>query len=368
MTMPRKGLVLPRSPKGVAGAVPLLRRRANVVWTQGIFDICRAVGTAMVAWTISTEVLGHQRPAFAAVAAIVSLAPGIVSYRKQALGMMMGVLTGIVAADLMLAVLPVGDVVLRIGIAVFAAMWLVALVGLTPIMVIQSGVSAALVASGVELGAGFNRIIDALVGGGLALLVSQVLLTPNPFRRVDNETAAFLGEIARSLAAAAEAVPLTSSSAIERAFDPLFERLQRMHAALDKARSIRNWTLRGRLAGERLDGLIKRRRRGAMRVGVAALGLGEALRIAVRADPQALAGQADALRALAAMCGEVETKAPTIISNTPSAGWTQLAEAMDLLSAVLGRAGPQLPNPGELDAASAPPLPRAVDQAQSAPR
>lgn len=317
---------LPLRPERV---VPVIHRRAKIVWAEGLLDIARAVATAMVAWILARQLLGHELPAFAAIAAIVSLAPGIVSHRKQAVGMMIGVISGILVSDVVLAVLPVNEGALKIGTAAFISMSLVAMLGLMPIMVIQSGVSASLVASGLELGEGFNRVQDALVGGVCALLVSQVLLTPDPFRRLDEATAGFVATIAKSLEDAAAAVPLTSSSAIERAFDPLFERLQRMHASLDRTRSVRFWTLRGRLAGDRLDGLIKRRRRGVMRVGVATLALGEALRIAVRSDPNALAGKAPRLEALAVMCATVETKADTSVSNTPSAAWTRLADEID---------------------------------------
>lgn len=309
-----------------------LRRRVRAVWTQALGDTAKAVGTGAVAWLVSHHLLGHERPAFAAIAAIVSLAPGIVSHRKQALGMMTGVITGILVADGVLAVVPASDAVVRIALASFASMAFVALVGLMPIMVIQAGVSAALVASGLDLGGGGERVIDALVGGGLALVVSQVLLTSNPFARVDAETARFLAAVAQAFADAAAAVPRTSSSAIERAFDPLFERLQALHAALDRARSVRTFTLRGRLAGPRLDALVKRRRRGAMRVGVAALGLGEALRIAVRTDPEALLGKADRLTGLAELCATIEKRSDQSAANTPSPGWLLLADAIDALA------------------------------------
>lgn len=162
-----------------ADAVMLERLREN--WRRAFRESLESALAAGIAWWIGLQVFGAEHtPLFAAVTAVVSLAPGLPSHSRQALGLLLGVVVGIVVGEAALAF--VGDVQPPVmAVAVFAAIMLAIAFEVQPIIGIQAGVSAVIVM--VE-GPGENsyaRVIDALIGGGVALLFSQVLLTPDPF-------------------------------------------------------------------------------------------------------------------------------------------------------------------------------------------
>ena len=71
--------------------------------------------------------------------------------------------------------------------------------GQAPVIAIQGGVSALLVIALGPTTAGPTRLADALVGTGVALLFSQVLLTPDPVRIIDDAVRRMLRLLAQAL-------------------------------------------------------------------------------------------------------------------------------------------------------------------------
>jgi hypothetical protein len=158
------------------------------------------------AYFIATEVLGHQLPFFAPVAAIITLGLTITQRRRRALEVALGVAVGIAVGDLLVLGIGVGP--WQLALVVMLTVCVALLIGRGQMLVNQAAVSAALVATlqppvdGITV----DRFLDALVGGGTALLVSALILPGRPdviIRRaagpVLDELAAALEDVARAL-------------------------------------------------------------------------------------------------------------------------------------------------------------------------
>jgi uncharacterized membrane protein YgaE (UPF0421/DUF939 family) len=85
-----------------------------------------------------------------------------------------------------------------------AAMWTQAL------PLIQAGVSAVLIVSPQSPESGGERILDALVGGGVALFISQILLLPSPVSLLKDAGRKALNSIAEGLRAHMRSMTATS--------------------------------------------------------------------------------------------------------------------------------------------------------------
>ena len=146
---------------------------------------------AMLAWELSHYLLGHPRPVFAAVTALVCLAPGLPSHLKQTWGLVLGCAIGIIVGELAW-LLPDTIPLLRLSLASLVALSLAAMLGQPPVVPIQAGVSVVLVLSMGPSAAGETRLVDVLVGAGVGLMFSQVIFTANPLRAVSRSASALL--------------------------------------------------------------------------------------------------------------------------------------------------------------------------------
>ena len=107
-------------------------------------DAAAATVAAALSWLLARALFGHPHPVFAAVTAIVCLAPGLPNHGRQAVGLVLGVATGIVVGE---AALLAPDICRRCGsvVATFLAIMVASSYGLQPVVPIQAGVSALLV-------------------------------------------------------------------------------------------------------------------------------------------------------------------------------------------------------------------------------
>ena len=150
------------------------RKRLQVVW----LPLLQVTGAAALAWFIAHNVLGHPQPFFAPVAAILALSVSIGQRGRRAIEMMVGVVVGILIADLVIAL--AGGGVWQIGVAVGLSMTAAVILGGGVMLVNQAGASAAIVVALGASEAGTERIFDAAIGGAIALVVSQILFPPKP--------------------------------------------------------------------------------------------------------------------------------------------------------------------------------------------
>ena len=234
--------------------LPGFGSRVLARWSAGWRDVLSSAVAAGASWWIAVHLFGHSQPIFAAVAAIVCLAPGLPNHGLQAVNMMVGLLLGLLTGEALL-LLPMLDGALRIGVIVAAAMLAALAVGIAPVIPIQAGVSAIIVlAMGPQIG-GEMRLIDAAIGSGIGVLFSQVLFTPDPVGMIDRAAARMLRLLGDGFDQLAGAVAARDEHRSSGALAHMFasrESLNALWAGIDLARSTARWSLRGRVAAPRV--------------------------------------------------------------------------------------------------------------------
>ncbi len=187
---------------------------------------------AGIAWFVATTVVGHPRPFFAPIAAVVSLGLSLGARLRRSVELVCGVTVGIGVGDLLISVIGTGA--WQITLVVTLAMGTAVLIGSGPIFSMQAGTSAVLVATLLPPGdaAGFERMVDALVGGLVGIAVVAIVPT-HPVRRARRDAAGIL-------ATAGEVLQLVADGLIENDPKPIEKALRKARAtqsAIDSLRS-----------------------------------------------------------------------------------------------------------------------------------
>jgi hypothetical protein len=170
---------------GINGGASAVRRRLEVAFgrlrAEGL-PILQTAVAAGVAWYLATLVLGHERPFFAAIAAVISLGLAVGQEGRRAAELVFGVACGLAIADLI--VLAIGTGTVQIGVVVALAMAAAVLLGGGSLLVTEAAVSGLLVVTldPTTQGLSPDRFLDALMGSGVALGISA--LFPNDPRRM----------------------------------------------------------------------------------------------------------------------------------------------------------------------------------------
>ncbi|HEY2319008.1 MAG TPA: FUSC family protein [Solirubrobacteraceae bacterium] len=167
-----------------------------------LWPILQTAVAAVGAWWVAVLAGVEHRPTFAAIAAIISLGAAFGERRQRAVQLIAGVMLGIVLADLLVRAIGVG--VPQIGLLVVMAMLAAVLLGGSELLVTEAAVSAILVStlsSTPEV-----RLLDVLIGGGMALIVHTLVFPPEPVTGVARATNAVFGELGVLLRDAAGAL------------------------------------------------------------------------------------------------------------------------------------------------------------------
>ena len=161
---------------------------------------------ACVAWFLAVLLLGLEEPTFAPIAAVISLGLAVGERSRRVIELTLGVAFGVVIADVLVSVIGIGAV--QGGILVALAMTAAVFLGRGDLGVNEAAISAMiLMITFGPVGFGFppDRFLEALIGGGVALLVNA-LLPINPERMVGtaahpifDESVAVLEETAAAL-------------------------------------------------------------------------------------------------------------------------------------------------------------------------
>jgi uncharacterized membrane protein YgaE (UPF0421/DUF939 family) len=161
---------------------------------------------ATVAWLFARRVLGHPQPFFAPIAAAVSLSVSQVQRSQRALQLMIGVTLGIGIGEGLQAAFGDGALVIGLAVLVSVTAWLLVewrFIGQGMLFVNQMMVSAILVIALHRSGTGSERIIDALVGGVVAIVVGTLLFPAAPLPLLDAAVRRLLVTLAGTLGEAA---------------------------------------------------------------------------------------------------------------------------------------------------------------------
>jgi uncharacterized membrane protein YgaE (UPF0421/DUF939 family) len=191
--------------------------RARVArWESKRWQIVQCALAAGAAWFIASDVLGHQTPFFAPVAAVVSLGTSYGQRLRRVAEVTLGVAVGVFLADLLVAQVGSGwwQLALIVGLAMSAAF----LLDGGQLLVTQAAVQSIVVSTLVpDAGAALTRWTDALVGGAVALVAATVVPAA-PLRRPREQAAVVVRKISALLRAASEVMVDGDS---ERALDLL---------------------------------------------------------------------------------------------------------------------------------------------------
>src|SRR5215212_1378703 len=176
--------------------------RLRSAWLQ----ILQTAVAACVAWFLAVLILGQQRPTFAPIAAVIALGLAVGERARRAVELTIGVAFGVALADLLVSLVGVGAV--QAGAVVVLAMGLAVFLGGGDVGVKEAAISALIIMitfRSSQAGFPIERFLEALIGGGTALLINA-LLPVNPERMVEEaafpvfaESAAVLEEVADAL-------------------------------------------------------------------------------------------------------------------------------------------------------------------------
>lgn len=177
-----------------------------------------AVGGA-IAWVFATEVLGHDEPFFAAVAAIVCLGMSSSQRLRRVGELAVGVTLGVGIADLIVSW--IGSGAWQIAVVVILAMSAAQVLDGGGLVTMQAGLQAVFVTVLPQPpGGNLVRWEDALVGGATALVVAAVA-PADPGRQVWWHGRMLVTELADVVAEGAAALrtgnAARAASALERA-------------------------------------------------------------------------------------------------------------------------------------------------------
>lgn len=143
--------------------------------TRWLLVIQASVAAGLAYW-FALEVLGHPNPFFAPMAAFIGLNVMVVGPRlKFSMELVFGAALGVGVGDVIFSVL--GPGVWQLTVGVLVAMMIGVFVGRGPLVVNQAASSAVLIATIMPPGTSlsYERMVDALVGGLIGVLVMAVL-------------------------------------------------------------------------------------------------------------------------------------------------------------------------------------------------
>jgi uncharacterized membrane protein YgaE (UPF0421/DUF939 family) len=269
---------------------------------------------AGLAWLVAFDVVGHERPFFAPIAAVISLGVSLGNRLQRAVELVVGVSLGVLVGDLIISVIGSGS--WQITLVVTLAVATAVLANGSALLVNQAGASAVLVATLLPPGqtGGLDRCVDALIGGAVGMLVAAVIPS-DPVAPVRRTSRALLDELAAVLRGVAGALRDRDADAAVAAL----KRARRSQPLIDSLRS----ALHGGREVTTVSPLHRRRRRV----------LSSYAELAERADYAMRNTRVVARRAHAALL-DGEPPVPELPDVL-----TELAAAVDRLTAELRREG-----------------------------
>lgn len=148
----------------------------------GALPIAQTAIAASLAWFIASAVLGHERPFFAAIAAVIVLGVVVGQEGQRMLELVFGVACGLAVADVLVRLIGTGTV--QIGVVIALAMAVAYLLGGKPMLVSEAGVTAMFTVMLDPTTSGWSpdRFVDALLGAAVAIGVRAVF--PNDPREI----------------------------------------------------------------------------------------------------------------------------------------------------------------------------------------
>lgn len=169
-------------------------------WRSKLFAVVQCAVAAGVAWWVAADLLDHDTPFFAPIAAVVCLGTSYGQRMRRVVEVTVGVAIGVLVADALVVWL--GQGAWQLALIVALAMSTALLLDAGVLFVTQAAVQSIIVATLLPgPGAAFTRWTDALIGGAVAL-VAAAIVPAAPLRRPREQAAAVARKIAELLRAA----------------------------------------------------------------------------------------------------------------------------------------------------------------------
>ena len=170
----------------LSGAAAWLARGRPIDGTRvrrALWPIAQTAVAAGLAYFIAHSLVGHVQPFFAPIAATVSMSTSTDLRAQRAVQLVAGALLGIAIGAGVAALL--GTSPAALGVAVFVALCAALVIGRGfiaqgALFFNQAAVAAILILTVHTSAEGPGRLIDALIGGGVALVFSLLLVPADP--------------------------------------------------------------------------------------------------------------------------------------------------------------------------------------------
>ncbi|MFI6333189.1 aromatic acid exporter family protein [Micromonospora chersina] len=173
---------------------------------MGFIVAMQAGLAATLAWLVAHHLLGNPDPVFAPIVAVGTLAASVGQRIRRIVELIVGVALGVLIGDALLYVIGSGP--LQLGLIVVLAILAALVLGGSAAIVLQAAATAVLIATlspsvrNLEI----PRFVDAFIGGGVALIVTSVLLPLNPLRVINRAAQPALDMLAEQLSETAQAL------------------------------------------------------------------------------------------------------------------------------------------------------------------
>jgi uncharacterized membrane protein YgaE (UPF0421/DUF939 family) len=165
-----------------------------------LLPIAQTAVAAVAAYYVAQLLpLNDPRPVFASIAAVIALGATYSRRGPRAVELIGGVVLGLTVADLLLQAIGTGP--LQIGLMIVLAMGTAVALGGGELLVSEAAVSALLLASLGPSDSGFtpDRIVEAVTGGAVALVVGSLFFPPDPALLVGRAAQGVFGGLGSTL-------------------------------------------------------------------------------------------------------------------------------------------------------------------------
>ncbi|MFR9750593.1 FUSC family protein [Nocardia sp. 004] len=221
---------------------------------RSALPILQCAVAAALAWFLAHRVIGHELPFFAPTAAVVSIGISFGARLRRSVELVVGVAVGIGIGDVFIS--HAGTGVWQIALVVAVAMAAAVFLDGGSIIAMQAAGSAVLVATLLppSAGGGFSRVIDALVGGLVGVVVVAAIPL-HPVRRAKTQAADILAVMGTAITDAAAGLLEQDADKLHRALTAVRatqSQIDSLRATLEGGREISRisplyWNSRSRL-------------------------------------------------------------------------------------------------------------------------
>ncbi|MGC4894934.1 FUSC family protein [Micromonospora sp. DT31] len=214
----------------LSAAVDELRDRGKATLHDRMHRVRTMFGLAVqaglaagLAYLISHRLLKNPQPVFAPISAVGTLAASVGQRLRRTVELIAGVAVGVLVGDVLIYF--VGTGAWQLALVVSAAILLTIFAGASVAIVIQAAATAVLIVTlspsteNLEV----PRFVDAFLGGGIALLVTSVLLPLHPLRVINRAARPALDLLADQLDRCAEALRVRDRDGAQQALFRLRE-------------------------------------------------------------------------------------------------------------------------------------------------